>query len=131
MKTYQSSGKDIFLIINHKTAKKVLVNQVILLKGNINYTTLHLDNGKKKVVPHTLKFYETFLATHGFLRVHRSFMINPDFVKEYDAELEIIRMTNGQEAQISRRRKHCLTDSFRPLVDVPTNQEAGSKEFPD
>jgi DNA-binding LytR/AlgR family response regulator len=112
MKTYQSSGKNIFLITNHKTSKKVLVNQVILLKGDINYTTLHLENGKTKVVPHTLKFYETFLATHGFLRIHRSFMVNPDFVKEYDADLEILRMTNGQEAQISRRRKHCLTDSL-------------------
>ena len=107
MKTYQSTGKSIFLILNHKTAKKVLINQVVLLKGDINYTTLHLDNGKKKVVPHTLKFFETFLATHGFLRVHRSFLINPDFVKEYDENLEILRMTNGQEAQISRRRKGC------------------------
>ena len=115
MKTYQSTGKSIFLILNHKTAKKVLINQVVLLKGDINYTTLHLDNGKKKVVPHTLKFFETFLATHGFLRVHRSFLINPDFVKEYDAEQEILIMSTGEEATISRRRRGCWVEFNAPL----------------
>ena len=115
MKTYKSTGKNIFLILNHKTAKKVLINQVVLLKGDINYTTLHLDNGKKKVVPHTLKFFETFLATHGFLRVHRSFLINPDFVKEYNAEQEILIMSTGEEATISRRRKGCWVEFNAPL----------------
>jgi DNA-binding LytR/AlgR family response regulator len=108
MKTYQAKGNNALLIINHKTSQKVLIKNVVLLKGNINYTTLYLQNGKTKTLSHTLKFYETFLRTHGFLRVHRAFMINPNHVQEYCEEQEIVTMTSGHQANISRRRKHEL-----------------------
>ena len=105
MKTYQPKGSDLLLIINHKTSQKVLIKNVILLKGDINYTTLYLENGKTKTLSHTLKFYETFLKSQGFLRIHRGFLINPDYVKEYCEEKQIVTMTNGHQAEISRRRK--------------------------
>ncbi len=108
MKTYQQKGKDTLLILNQRTVKKILVSNVVLLKGNINYTTFYLEHGEKKVVAHTLKFFEPFLEMHGFLRVHRAFMINPNFVKEYNNEEEFLTMSNGQKAIISRRRKHTL-----------------------
>jgi DNA-binding LytR/AlgR family response regulator len=108
MKTYQQKGSNSLLIINHKTSKKILVNDVVLLKGDVNYTIFHLQCGTEKLVPHSIKFFEPFLETHGFLRVHRSFMVNPNYVKEYNQEHEILMMTNGQEANISRRRKHTL-----------------------
>ena len=110
MKTYQQSGRNTFLILNHKTVKKILVNDVILLKGNINYTTFYLQYGGEKVVSHTIKFFEPFLEMHGFLRIHRGFMINPNFVMEYNNEQEYLTMSNGQKVNISRRRKHTLND---------------------
>jgi DNA-binding LytR/AlgR family response regulator len=110
MKTYQQKGKDTLLILNQRTVKKISVDNVVLLKGNINYTTFYLQHGEEKVVAHTLKFFESFLETHGFLRVHRSFMINPNFVKEYNHEQEFLTMSNGHKATISRRRKHTLKD---------------------
>jgi DNA-binding LytR/AlgR family response regulator len=110
MKTYQQKGKDTLLILNQRTVKKISVDNVVLLKGNINYTTFYLQHGEEKVVAHTLKFFESFLETHGFLRVHRSYMINPNFVKEYNHEHEFLTMSNGQKASISRRRKHTLKD---------------------
>ena len=110
MKTYQPKGSDLLLIINHKTLQKVLIKNVVLLKGNVNYTTLYLENGKTKTLSHTLKFYEEFLKTQGFLRVHRAFLINPEYVKEYCEVEQIITMTNGHKAEISRRRKHEFKD---------------------
>ena len=50
MKTYQQKGNNSLLILNHKTSKKVLIKEVILLKGDINYTMLYLENGVKKLV---------------------------------------------------------------------------------
>lgn len=109
-KTYQQNGKETLLILNQRTIKKIFINNVVLLKGNINYTTFYLEHGQEKVVAHTLKFFEPFLETHGFLRVHRSFIINPNFVKEYNHEDKFLMMSNGQKATISRRRKHTLRD---------------------
>jgi DNA-binding LytR/AlgR family response regulator len=108
MKTYQQKGNTALLILNHKTSKKVLIENVVLLKGDINYTTIYLEYGSKKVVAHPIKFFEPYLETHGFLRVHRSFMINPDHVKEYNQNEEFLMMTNGQKADISRRKKSIL-----------------------
>jgi DNA-binding LytR/AlgR family response regulator len=104
-KTYQQRGNRALLIINQKTAKKVFVGDVVLLKANVNYTTFFLENGNKKVVPRSIKFFEPFLETHGFLRVHRSFMVNPEHIKEYDFEQKMVTMKNGETASISRRRR--------------------------
>ena len=105
MKTYQQKGNTSLLIINHRTSKKILISDVILLEGNINYTIFHLENGRTKVVAHSIKFFEPFLETHGFLRVHRSFLINPIHVMGYQKADERLLMTNGLSANISRRRQ--------------------------
>jgi DNA-binding LytR/AlgR family response regulator len=106
MKTYIQKGNASLLIINHKTSKKVLIKNVVLLEGNINYTTLYLESGRKEILSHTLKFYEDFLKNHGFLRVHRGYLINPDYVKEYCYDTYVVTMTNGHQASISRRKVH-------------------------
>ena len=110
MKTYQQKGNGLLLITNHKTSQKVLIDKVMFLKGDINYSIVYLENGKTKILSHTLKFYEEFLRTHGFLRVHRAFLINPNYVMEYCEEKEIVKMRNGHEANISRRRKGAMKD---------------------
>lgn len=110
MKTYQQKGNKSLLIINHRTSKKILINDVVLLKGNINYTIFQLQCGKETLVPHSIKFFEPYLETHGFLRIHRSYMVNPSYVKAYNQEQEILTMTNGYKANISRRRKASLKD---------------------
>ena len=111
MKTYQQKGNNTLLILNHKTSSKVLINSVILIKGDINYTKFYLEDGKEKTVAHSIKFFANHLETHGFLRVHRAFMINPNYVKTYDEEQNIITMMNGQQATIIQA----------PNVQVGTN----------
>jgi DNA-binding LytR/AlgR family response regulator len=104
MKTYLPKGNNALLILNQKTSKKVFVKTVVLLEGDINYTNFHFEDGKQQLVAHSIKFFETFLETHGFLRVHRSFMINPNHVKNLNkAEYKVI-MNNGIEAIVSRRK---------------------------
>lgn len=110
MKTYQQSGNPSLLIINQRTSKKILVNDVVLLKGDVNYTRFQLQCGNETIVPHPIKYFEPFLKTHGFLRVHRSFMVNPNHVRDCDPKHEFLTMKNGQKATISRRKKHTLKD---------------------
>ena len=112
MKTYLQKGNKSLLIINHKTSKKVFVSDVILLEGNINYTIFYLEDGRTKVVAHSIKFFEPFLETHGFLRTHRSFMINPKHISAYNYEDENITMSNGQKAFISRRKKRSVQNQL-------------------
>lgn len=110
MKTYQQKGSDSLLIINHKTSQKVLIKDVIFLKGDVNYSIMYLENGKTQTLPHTLKFYEEFLRTHGFLRVHRAFLINPNYVINHCQEKDILTLKGGHQAHISRRRSVSMKD---------------------
>ena len=110
MKIYQQKGNDSFLIINHKTSRKVLIKDVIFLKGDINYSIVYLKNDTTKTLPHSLKFYEEFLSIHGFLRVHRAFLINPNFITQYCQEKEMLTLKGGHQATISRRRIGVVRD---------------------
>lgn len=108
MKTYQQSGNNNIFILNHKTAKKVFVNNIILLKGYTNYTAVHLDNGKTKLISHCIKFFEPFLESHGFLRIHRAFLVNPEHIASYNDQEEVLMMSNGQIANVARRRRNVV-----------------------
>jgi len=85
----------------------------MLLKGKANYTIFILRDGREKVVAHTLKYFENFLQTYGFQRVHRASMINPNYVKSYNEQSNIITMDNQMSVQISRRKRDNFVSNLR------------------
>jgi DNA-binding LytR/AlgR family response regulator len=92
------------LKINHKTHKTICPQEVILLRGDINYTTFHLKNGKTIMIAHTLKYFEDQLNKFGFLRVHRAFLVNPKYILKYDSVGHKIEMDCNLVALVSRRK---------------------------
>ncbi len=76
---------------------------VVLLLGNINYTYIYLQCGKVIISTKTLKRFDEELSRYGFIRVHKSAIINPAFVTDYDHPE--IRLANGMMAKVSRRRR--------------------------
>jgi DNA-binding LytR/AlgR family response regulator len=99
----------------------------MLLKGKANYTIFVLRDGREKVVAHTLKYFESFLQTYGFQRVHRASMINPNYVKSYNEHNNIITMDNQMSVQISRRRKDNFVSNFREKSLKFEEQKEGIK----
>ncbi len=92
------------LKINHKTHKSICLQEVIMLHGDINYTTFCMRNGKKIMIAHTLKYFEEQLHEFGFLRVHRAFLVNPQYILKYNEIGHTIEMDCNLIAQVSRRR---------------------------
>ncbi len=81
-------------------------DDVIMLKSDKSYTTVFLIDNKEILVSKTLKEVEKKFAFPEFFRVHNSFLINMNHVKEYLKSLggELI-MSNGKSASISRNKK--------------------------
>lgn len=81
-------------------------NEITYLEADINYTIFHLNNGKKVVSSFTLKKYETDIQLNGFLRVHKSFLLNPQFIKHFNQEGKkgTIQLTTGKILEVSRRK---------------------------
>jgi len=81
-------------------------DDVIMLKSDKSYTTIYLKSEQQIVVSKTLKEMEKKFMFPEFFRVHNSYLVNLNHVKEYLKGLggELI-MTNGLTASISRNRK--------------------------
>ncbi len=84
----------------------VPINQIVRIEGENNYSIFYLDNGKKIVVTKTLKDYEEALTLQNFFRIHKSHIINIDYlVKLNKGEVYAVVMSDGSEIEISMRRK--------------------------
>lgn len=81
-------------------------DDVVMLKSDKSYTTVFLVDNKEILVTKTLKEVEKRFTYPEFFRVHNSFLVNMNHVKEYLKSLggELI-MSNGMSASISRNKK--------------------------
>ncbi len=84
-------------------------NDVVMLKADKSYTTIFLKDNTQIIVSKTLKEVEKKFDYPQYYRVHHSYLINTNHVKEYRKGLgaELI-MTNNLTASISRKKKNEL-----------------------
>jgi len=68
-----------------------------------NYTELHTGDGRRFISARTLKDYEDMLAPLGFLRVHRSQLVNKSKITHLDDGHVVL--ANGIRVEISRRKR--------------------------
>jgi DNA-binding LytR/AlgR family response regulator len=94
-------------------------NEINYLEADINYTIFHLYDGKKIVSSFTLKKYEADSRLTGFLRVHKSFLLNPDSIVDCKkvGKKATVELIDGKKVQVSRR-KIGLVEAFI----IPKNQ---------
>lgn len=85
----------------------VLLNDIIRLQADRNYTKLFFTNEKNFLSSKTLSEYEKLLRNSGFVRLHRSHMINPDHIASYNKE-GMVTMKDGTEVEVSRRKKEIM-----------------------
>ena len=84
----------------------LLVNTIIRMQGESNYTRIFMDGGRTVLVSKTLVDFEDLLHDLGFLRVHKTHLVNIDHVKslEKNGDAKII-LDDGSMIPVSRRRK--------------------------
>jgi two-component system LytT family response regulator len=81
-------------------------DDVIMLKSDKSYTTVFLKDDRSILVSKTLKEVEKKFNFQQFFRVHNSYLININHVKEYlKSDGGELVMSNGMRAGISRNKK--------------------------
>lgn len=88
--------------------KTYLVSEIVMLEASINYTYIYLNDGTRLVYAKTIKSFELLCFKYGFLRVHRSYIINGAYLSSYSRENNYVEMRNNLKATISRRCKRRL-----------------------
>ena len=87
-------------------------SDIIRCEGESNYTKFFFEGGKSLMVSHTLKDYESILTDYGFVRVHKSHLVNMKYVTKMDRD-GFIWLSNGQSVPVSRRRKEEVMSMLR------------------
>ncbi|TAF72586.1 MAG: DNA-binding response regulator [Bacteroidetes bacterium] len=61
----------------------VQIQDIIRCQANDNFTDVILKDGRKLMICRTLKFYEELLSENGFVRIHKSHLVNIAFAIRY------------------------------------------------
>ncbi len=91
----------------------VKIEDIVCCEAHDNFTDFYFASKPKMMICRTLKFYEELLAESGFLRVHKSHLINLEHVSKYaKGKGGVITMTNGMEVSVSPQKKDLFLEQF-------------------
>ncbi len=87
-------------------------SQIIRLEAMGAYTQIHLEGNKQFLASKTLGEYEELLSNHGFIRTHKSHLINLIQISFLDHDGFVV-LRDGSKAEVSRRRKEEVMQLLR------------------
>ena len=84
----------------------VRIEDIVMCEASGSYTNVYLKDKRKVIVSKHLKEYETLLSDENFMRVHNSFLINLNEVKQFvKSEGGYILMSDDRQVSISLRKR--------------------------
>lgn len=110
------------LLSNKKEIKKIAlpssngirfikIDEIVRCESDNNYTTFYLNNKEKILVSKTLKEYDTLLSDTHFYRVHKSHLVNINYISKYVSEDGgYIILEDKSQIEVSRRKKDGLLE---------------------
>ena len=99
--------------------KIVFVNipDILYCEAQGNYTNIILYDGKKIVASKTLGDFENQFSGKNFFRIHHSFLINMNRVKEFQRyEGGYVMMENNIKLEVSQRKRRDFLDAISNFV---------------
>ena len=102
------------ITITYEGGKSILAfDEIINLKGLDNLSVFYLTGNRTIVVSKTLKYYENLLGNR-FVRIHKSYIVNLDFIGKIVANKpHFIELKNGKELPVSRRNFKYLNELIK------------------
>lgn len=87
----------------------VELKDIIYCEASSNYTNFHFTNRSLICASKPIHEYEALLEDSNFVRIHKSYLVNIEYIKEYvRGEGGSVILTGGQEVEVSRRKKDLL-----------------------
>ncbi len=94
--------------------------EIVMVEADISYSYLYLKNGRKIIVSTNIqKLEERFLPFSNMVRVHRSTMINTQFLKSVNGVYACL--DNNLSCVISRRKREDLNRAMQCSIAEKNN----------
>jgi two-component system LytT family response regulator len=92
----------------------VTINTILYCEAADNFTRIYLEDvANPLLICKTLKYIEEILKEQRFLRIHRSHVINPDYVIRYTkGKGGSVTMKNNKELEMSAEKKQQFLGMF-------------------
>jgi two-component system LytT family response regulator len=108
---------------NNSSNKKIKLNtdgklifldkeDILFVESEGNYSTLHLSNSKQIVLTKKLKELTQVLPDSHFFRIHNSYIVNLEKIKELIKSDNYIILESNHKIPISRQRKSEFLEKF-------------------
>lgn len=107
VKTEKYAGSDkIFINVNSKP-QLITISEIIFIVAENQYTSVNLINSKAYLIRKPISYWEQILSENSFLRIHRSTIINTDYLhkieKWYNSSF-MVRLKNVNDPFIISKR---------------------------
>lgn len=90
------------------------LDEIVSLQADSNYTIIHLRDMQKLVISKTLKDFEELLDENQFARIHKSYIVNISYIREYSTiDGGVVKMIDGNQWSISRRQLDVFLEKMK------------------
>lgn len=103
-----NTNKDILELTDVKGSDFIKIDTIVRCQAIENMCTIFINNGNKHIVCKDLKEIEQMLPEHKFIKIHKSNIVNVDFVNNYFVAEKKIIMHDGTRLPISSNKKKLL-----------------------
>ena len=105
------------IAISHtKGIKLIETKDILYLEASGNCTMIYFKDGKRYLDTRTLKIYESILNPEEFYRIHKSYIINLEEMKEYineDGHFAVLK--TGKLLPVARNRVSAFVKTLKAL----------------
>lgn len=87
-------------------------DDILVVVGDGNYSTLELQHNQKIVVTKKLKEVNALLPQDHFFRIHNSYIVNLNHIKEFIKSDGYVVLINNKKIPVARQRKTDFLEKF-------------------
>jgi two-component system LytT family response regulator len=108
-------NNNVLCIPNQNGFEYIPINEIEYLEADGSYVTIYCVNKKSKTVSKNLKYFETALIDFvNFIRPHRSFIVNKDFITNYiKSDGGFLILKSDVEIPIARERTQAIQEFLK------------------
>jgi two-component system LytT family response regulator len=81
------------------------IDEILRLEADRSYTHIHLVKKRPFIASKTLRHFEEMLNDFGFIRTHKSHLVNPRHITHITNDNEYLLLSDGSKVEVSRRKK--------------------------
>jgi two-component system LytT family response regulator len=110
---YDSQHTKSIVIATTNFIRQLIVTDITHIVCDGYLCDVYINETNEKITcSKLLKYFETELAIHGFIRIHHNTLVNAKYIKQLNSKQKELTLKNNTKLKISRRKWIILKKHF-------------------